>query len=191
MEREGWDFENERFIDFNDNDENNFLNRTKHTHIDQDQDPRSIAEDVDLTEQSRSEPSKSEHNPVNNENSNNEAPIEAAAIPEQAQFIKVRTPTNEEVFTYAFCKLFANLHEVNYEQIEQLALPFFKVKEARAIKNKPNILIANQCVVRKANDKKWFKILPGGVQRFKNENQHIEEFLEKRVSMDFLDALTP
>ncbi|MDI6725283.1 MAG: hypothetical protein QMD61_11625, partial [Methanobacterium sp.] len=121
MEREGWDFENERFIDFNDNDENNFLNRTKHTHIDQDQDPRSIGEDVDLTEQSRSEPSESEHNPVNNENSNNEAPIEAAAIPEQTQFIKVRTPTNEEVFTYAFCKLFANLHEVNYEQIEQLA----------------------------------------------------------------------
>lgn len=33
--------------------------------------------------------------------------------------------------------------------------------------------------------------LPQGVQRFKTENQHIGEYSEKRVSMDFLDALMP
>lgn len=32
MEREGWDFENESFIDFNDKDEDDFSNKHRHTH---------------------------------------------------------------------------------------------------------------------------------------------------------------
>ena len=115
----------------------------------------------------------------------------SAEITEQTKFIKVKMPSNEEIFTYAFCKLYENLPEVHYEQIEQLSLPFFKVKEDRAIKNKLNILIGNQCMVRKQSDKKWFKILPEGIQRFKTENSHLEEILEKEVNKDFLDALTP
>ena len=44
---------------------------------------------------------------------------------------------------------------------------------------------------KKPSSKKWFKILPDGIQRFKTENSHLEEVLEKELSKDFLDALTP
>ena len=46
-------------------------------------------------------------------------------------------------------------------------------------------------MVRKQSDKKWFKILPEGIHRFKTENSHLEEILEKEVNKDFWDALTP
>lgn len=192
MEREGWDFENETFIDFNDKDEDNFSNKHRHTHIEQEQDQKSNEESTDPAETPLHEIGKSGHKSVNHENIDNQAGIIASAeLSEQIQSIDVKTPTNEEMFTYAFCKLYENMPEVHYEQIEQLSLPFFKIKEERAIKNKLNILIGNQCMVKKPSSKKWFKILPDGIQRFKTENSHLEEVLEKELSKDFLDALTP
>lgn len=185
MEREGWDFENEKFIDFNDNDEDNFSKKHKHTHIKEDHD---LKEDEDL----ENEITRNEHQVTNTEKASNPLAIEVSSeIPELPSTINAKIPSNEEIFTYAFCKLYENLPEVHYEQIEQLSLPFFKVKEDRAIKNKLNILIGNQCMVRKQSDKKWFKILPEGIQRFKTENSHLEEFLEKEVNKDFWNELTP
>jgi len=185
MEREGWDFENEKFIDFNDNDEDNFSKKHKHTHIEEDHD-LTTGEDLE------NEITRNEHQATNTENTSNPLAIEVSnEIPEFPSTINAKIPSNEEIFTYAFCKLYENLPEVHYEQIEQLSLPFFKVKEDRAIKNKLNILIGNQCMVRKQSDKKWFKILPEGIQRFKTENSHLEEILEKEVNKDFWNALMP
>lgn len=192
MEREGWDFENEKFIDFNDKDEDDFPDKHRHTHIEQEQDQKSNEKSTDPAEIPLHEVGKSGYKSVNHENTDNQAGIIASAeLPEQIQSIDVKTPTNEEIFTYAFCKLYENLPEVHYEQIEQLSLPIFKVKDDRAIRNKPNILITNQCIVRKFSSKKWFTILPDGIQQFKTKNSHLEEVLEKELSKDFLDALTP
>ena len=70
MEREGWDFENEKFIDFNDDDEDHFLKKSRHTHIEQDQEQGSIE---DLVEQSQIEIPDPEHNAINQENAINQS----------------------------------------------------------------------------------------------------------------------
>lgn len=192
MEREGWDFENESFIDFDDKDEDNFSNIHRHTHIDQEQDEKSNEESTDPAEIPQHEIGKSGHKSVNHENTDNQAGIIASAeLSEQIQSINAKTPSNEEIFTYAFCKLYEKMPEVHYDEIEQLSIPIFKIKEDRAIRNKPNVLIANQCVVRKQSNRKMYKTLPEGIQRFKTKNQYIEQFLLEKVNKDFLDALSP
>lgn len=188
MERDGWDPETQQFIDFNDDDDDELKLKPKHTHIDQ----SSLKESVELAEKRKPEIHEQEEEPVKSPQKNQENAISASnENTEQTMFVKVKMSSNEQLFTYAFCKLFENMPEVSYEQIDQLSLPFFRSKDERAIKNKPNVLIANQCMVRKQSDKKWFEILPEGIQRFKTENSHLEEILEKEISKDFLDALTP
>ena len=185
MEREGWDVESQQFIDFNDDDIDELNLKHMHTHID----PTSIEEIVDPVEKTIPEiqESKQEHS-----NKNDETKINAAnENTEQTRFIKVKSSLSEDLFTYAFCKLCGDLTEVHYDHIEQLSLPFFKTKDNRAVINKSNILIGNQCVVRKFNDKKWYKVLPGGIQRFTTKNIHLDEILEKEIESDFLEALRP
>lgn len=188
MERECWDPETQQFINFDDDDDDVLKLRPKHTHIDQ----TLIEESVELAEKSDLEipESMSEHTTSENISKETEADI-INANTGQTKFIKVKMPTNEALFTYAFCKLCGNLTEVHYDQIEQLSLPFFKTRDERSIKNKPNILIGNQCVIRKFDNKKWFKVIPGGIKRFTTENMHLDEFLEKEIGLDFLDALKP
>lgn len=185
MEREGWDFENQQFIDFDDNDDE-FSLGDKHTHIDQ----KSIERSVDLIQKPKiQEPEK---NPVKSiEKGIKNDTYASSENTRQTMLLKVNTPSNEKLFTYAFCKLCRGMKEVHYEQIEQLSLPFFKTRDERAIKNKPNILIGNQCVVRKLSDKKWYKILPSGIQKFTTENIHLDKILEKEIELDFLEALKP
>ena len=183
MEREGWDVETQQFLDFNDDDINELNLKHMHTHIDQISFEEHVAEKTIHEIQE----SKQEHS-----NENNETKINAATEnTEQTKFIKVRSSLSEDLFTYAFCKLCGNLTEVHYDHIEQLSLPFFKTKDNRAVINKSNILIGNQCVVRKLNDKKWYKVLPGGIQRFTMKNIHLDEILEKEIESDFLEALRP
>lgn len=185
MEREGWDPKTCKFIDKDDNDEDYFSKKHIHTHIEKHQ-------DLEANEDLETEISKSKDIIFNQENTVNPIGVNASCeTGEPPETIIAKKHSNDEMFTYAFCKLYENLPEVHYEQIEQLSLPFFKVKEDRAIKNKLNILISNQCMVRKQSDNNWFKLIPKGIQRFKTENQHLEEILEKEVSKDFLDALTP
>lgn len=185
MEREGWDVESQQFIDFNDDDIDELNINHMHTHIDQ----TSIEEPIDPVEKTIPEIQESKQEPSNK---NDETKINAAnGNTEQTKFIKVKSSLSEDLFTYAFCKLCGNLTEVHYDHIEQLSLPFFKTKDNRAIINKSNILIGNQCVVRKLNDKKWYKVLPGGIQRFKTNNIYLDEILEKEIESDFLEALRP
>ena len=86
MEREGWDFENGKFIDFNDDEEDHFLKKSRHTHIEQDQDQTSIE---DLVEQSQIEIPDPEHNAINQQNASNQTEILASAeITEQTEIHK-------------------------------------------------------------------------------------------------------
>lgn len=188
MERECWDPETQQFIDFDDDDDDVLKLKPKHTHIDQ----KSVEQSVELAEERESEVQEIEETHVNDmENSEEEAIRANADNDEKAKFIKVKINPNEALFTFAFCKLCGNMNEVHYEQIEQLSLPFFKTKDNRAVVNKTNILIGNQCVVRKLNDNKWFKVLRSGTQKFTAENMHLNEILEKEISLDFLEALKP
>jgi hypothetical protein len=167
----------------NDDDTDELNLKHMHTHIDQ----TSIGESVDLAEKTIPEiqESKQEHS-----NENNETKINAVnGNTEQTMFIKVKTPSNEELYTYAFCKVFENMPEVHYEQIEQLSIPFFKSKDERSIKNKPNILIGNQCIVK--INKNNYKTIPTGIQQYITENNHLEEILKEKVNVDFLEALKP
>ena len=186
MEREGWDFENERFIDFDDDDEIDLKLKPKHTHIDQ----TSIEESVNLVGKRKPEIQEQEQNPSYNPDEIEENAIIASCVnTEQTMFLKIKNASNEQLYTYAFCKVFENMLEVHYEQIEQLSIPFFKSKDERAIKNKPNILIANQCIVR--TNRNNYKTLPTGIQRYITENSYLEEILKEKVNLDFLEALKP
>lgn len=182
MEFKRWDPEIKKFLDFDDYDEDDFFKHNNNTHI-------------DPHEPQKSTPNKNpimQEDPLNTIVKDEEGAVTASCETTGLQFTPtVKKVSNEDIFTYAFCKLFGDMKEVNYEQIEQLSLPIFKVMEERAIKNKPNILIANQCIVKKANDKKQYKIMNKNVQRFITQNQHIECVLKKEISQDFLDALTP
>ncbi|MGZ4857513.1 MAG: hypothetical protein ACXVZU_04020 [Methanobacteriaceae archaeon] len=105
------------------------------------------------------------------------------------RFSKVKLPSNEQLYTYAFCKVFEKMPEVHYEQLEQLSIPFFKSRDERAIKNKPNILIANQCIVK--TNRNNYKTIPMRIQQYITEHSHLEEFFKEKVNKDFLDALKP
>ncbi|MGB9980231.1 hypothetical protein [Methanobacterium sp.] len=186
MERDGWDIETQQFIDFDDDKDDEMSYRHTHTHIDQ----KSVEQLVEHSEKENLETSEIEQEHINVENKSNEEEISALnANTEQTKFIKVNMPSNEQLYTYAFCKVFENMPEVHYEQIEQLSIPFFKSKDERAIKNKPNILIANQCVIR--TNKNNYKTVHSGIQRYITENVHLEEILKEKVNMDFLEALKP
>lgn len=195
MAQEGWDPETRKFIDFNDDDNDSFSLIDKHTHIDH---HSLLVEHNKIAVKRKPDPEKT---PLTSPQKNQKEIITASCentelstfltLKNSNDIIKDRKKFNEELYTYAFCKLFGKLPEVHYDQIDQLSLPFFKSKDNRAIQNKPYILIQNQCIVRKPSDKKWFKTIPNGIQKFKAKNQHLEEILEKEVSKDFLDALTP
>ncbi len=186
MEREGWDFENEKFIDFDDDDEIDLKLKPKHTHIDQ----TSIGKSVNLLGKREPEIQESKQKPQYTPEEIEENAIRASSVDaEQTLFLKVKNASNEQLYTYAFCKVFENMPEVHYEQIEQLSIPFFKSKDERAIKNKPNILIANQCIVR--TNRNNYKIISTGIQRYITENSYLEEILKEKVNLDFLEALKP
>ena len=186
MEREGWDFENERFIDFDDDDEIDLKLKPKHTHID----PTSIEESVNLAGKRKPELQEPEQKPPFNPGEIEENAVSVSCVDtEQTMFLKIKNASNEQLYTYAFCKVFENMLEVHYEQIEQLSIPFFKSKDERAIKNKPNILIANQCIVR--TNRSNYKTIPTGIQRYITENSHLEDILKEKVNLDFLEALKP
>ena len=186
IEREGFDLETGKFIDFNDDEEEELKhNPQAHTHIDH----KPIVEPVDLPGKRKSKIQETEEEPVNIENVEEEAISALGVNSEQTMFLKVKGPSNEQLYTYAFCKVFENMSEVHYEQIEQLSIPFFKSKDNRAVKNKPNILIGNQCIIR--TNKNNYKTLPSGMQQYITENSYLEEILKERVNMDFLEALKP
>ena len=186
IEREGFDLESGKFIDFDDEDEEELKHKHKHTHIDH----KPIIGPVDLAGKRKPKIQEPEEKPVNDiENIEEEAISALNADTEQIKFLKVKIPSNEQLYTYAFCKVFENMSEVHYEQIEQLSIPFFKSKDERAIKNKPNILIANQCIIK--TNKNNYKTLPSGIQRYITKNNYLEEILKEKVNMDFLEALKP
>ena len=187
MEREGFDLETGKFIDFDDDEEEELKHKTQaHTHIDH----KPIVEPVDLPGKRKSKIQETEEEHVNDiENVEEEAVSALNVNTEQTMFLKVKGPSNEQLYTYAFCKVFNGIGEVHYEQIEQLSIPFFKSKDNRAVKNKPNILIGNQCIIR--TNKNNYKTLPSGMQQYMDENSYLDEILKERVNMDFLEALKP
>ena len=187
IEREGFDLETGKFIDFNDDDEEELMHKTQaHTHIDH----KSIVEPVDIAGKRKSKIQETEEEHVNDIENVEEEAISALNVnTEQTMFLKVKNPTNEELYTYAFCKVFENMSEVHYEQIEQLSIPFFKSKDNRAVENKTNILIGNQCIIR--TNKNNYKTLPSGIQRYITENSYLEEILKEKINVDFLEALKP
>lgn len=185
MEREGWDVETQQFIDFDEDDNDSFSPRPKHTHINK----KSIEESVKIKVKRKPE---SEEKLLKSPQKIQEA-ITASSrnriTNRLPMILNVEKPSNEELYTYAFCKVFEKMPTVHYEQIEQLSIPFFKSKDERAIKNKPNILIHNQCIVK--TNKHNYKVLPTGIQRYITENSHLEEILKEKVNKDFLDAMKP
>ena len=187
IEREGFDLETGKFIDFDDDEEEELNHKTQaHTHIDH----KPIVKPIDLPGKRKSKIQEIEEEPVNDmESTEEEAVSTLSATTEQTMFLKVKNPSNEELYTYAFCKVFKDMQEVHYEQIEQLSIPFFKSKDNRAVKNKPNILIGNQCIIR--TNKNNYKTLPRGMEQYITENSYLEEILKERVNMDFLEALKP
>ena len=185
MTNEGFDIETGKFIDFDDDDEEELMHNHKHTHID----PK-LVKHTDIAEKIKPKIEETEEKTVNDiENIEEEAISALGMNSEQTMFLKVKNPSNEQLYTYAFCKVFENMSEVHYEQIEQLSIPFFKSKDNRAIKNKPNILIGNQCIIR--TNKNNYKTLPSGMQRYITENSYLEEILKEKVNVDFLEALKP
>ena len=186
MERDGWDIETQQFNNFNDDEDNELKLEPKHTLIGQ----KSVEQSVELVEKENFETAKSLAGHINVENKNNGDEISAVdANTEQTMFIKVENPSDEQLYTYAFCKVFEDMSEVHYEQIEQLSIPFFKSKDDRAIKNKPNILIGNQCIIK--TNKNNYKTIPSGIQQYITENVYLDEILKEKVNMDFLEALRP
>ncbi|OEC84934.1 MULTISPECIES: hypothetical protein [Methanobacterium] len=184
MAKEGFDLETGKFIDFDDDEEEELMYNPKHTHID----PKHVKH-IDIAEKRKSKIQETGEEPVNIENVEEEAISALNVNTEQTMFLKVKGPSNEQLYTYAFCKVFKNMSEVHYEQIEQLSIPFFKSKDNRAVKNKPNILIGNQCIIK--TNKNNYKTLPSGMQQYITENSYLEEILKERVNMDFLEALKP
>jgi hypothetical protein len=184
MEREGWDPETQEFIDFDEDDNDSFLPRPKHTH-----NKKFIEESVKVKRKPEPEEDSLTSSQINPE----EAVVASIGHIETTKEIQtvLSVKSNEQLYTYAFCDVFGEMPEVHYDQIDQLSLPFFNSKDNRAIQNKTNILIRNQCVIRKPSDKKWFILIPEGIKKFKSENQHMDEILNKNVSPDFLNALRP
>ncbi|MGZ7046979.1 MAG: hypothetical protein ACXVHW_04280 [Methanobacterium sp.] len=131
MEREGWDFENQQFIDFDDEDNEPFSKLTNHTHINQ----RSLSESAATKRKPEIQnPGEEELNSL--ENSEEEAIIASSGntiLTNFLRFSKVKIPSNEQLYTYAFCKVFKKMPEVHYEQLEQLSIPFFKSSDESAL----------------------------------------------------------
>ena len=176
MAKEGFDIETGKFIDFDDEDE--LMHKHRYTHI-----TPKLVKHENIPGKRKPKIHEDEEKPVNGiENMEEEA---ITASNDNALSLKVK----EQLYTYAFCKIFENMSELHYEQIEQLSLPFFKIKEERAIKNKPNILIANQCIVK--THKNNYKTLPHGIQTYITKNSYLEEILKENVDMDFLEKLKP
>jgi hypothetical protein len=88
MEREGFDFETGKFIDFDDDEEEELMYKPQaHTHIDH----KSIVEPVDLPGKRKSKIQETEEETVNDiENVEEEAVSALNVNAEQTMFIKVK-----------------------------------------------------------------------------------------------------
>ena len=114
MEREGWDVETQQFINFDDDDNEELKIKHKHTHIDH----KSLLEPVDLVEKMKHDIRKSEEKHVNSIENIEEELINASTKNSGLKMVlKVKNPSNEQLYTYAFWKVFENMLDVHYEQI--------------------------------------------------------------------------